>query len=292
MQFPIIKKTTTGSKLFIFLLLFVFGLVFSSVLGMFIGNIMGGDMMDIKNLQIMQICNQIVGFMLPPLAYVALVKEKPLDYLGFKKLPTWSLLGIVAMFTVIPFTATVAEWNDSITFSESMKEIETVLRNLNELNEATSEKLMNGSSLIVALLIFGALAAISEELLFRSVIQKAFVRIFRNAHVAIIVTSIVFSAFHGDFFGFFPRFILGLMLGYMFYLSGSIWASMLMHFANNSAIVFLYYFNNKGIINIDVENFGNTDNMFLIVLSLVVTVAIFIICNRFSKRQDAFIRPD
>jgi membrane protease YdiL (CAAX protease family) len=285
MQFPIIKKTTTGRKLFIFLLLFVFGLVFSSVLGMFITTILGGDMSDIKNLQIMQICNQIVGFLLPPLAYVALVKEEPLKYLGFKKLPTWSLLGIVAMFTVIPFIATVSEWNDSITFPESMKEIETILRNLNELNEATSEKLMNGSNLIVALLIFGALAAISEELLFRSVIQKAFVKIFRNAHVAIIVTSIVFSAFHGDFFGFFPRFILGLMLGYMFYLSGSIWASMLMHFANNSAIVFLYYFNNKGIINIDVDNFGNTDSVLLIILSLVVTVAIFIVCYRLSSRR-------
>jgi len=292
MQFPIIKNTTTGSKLFIFILLFVFGLVFSTVLGMFIDNILGGNNLDVRNLQIMQICNQIVGFLLPPLAYVALVKEEPLNYLGFKKLPSWSLLGIVAMFTVIPFNATVAEWNDSITFPESMAGIETLLRNLNELNEATSEKLMNGSNLIVALLIFGALAAISEELLFRSVIQKAFVKVFRNAHVGIIVTSLVFSAFHGDFFGFLPRFVYGLMLGYIFYISGSIWASILMHFANNSTIVILEYINNRGIINIDVDNFGNTDNMFLMVLSLVVTVTIFIICNRFSKRQDAFIRQD
>lgn len=292
MQFPIIKNTTTASKLLIFLLLFAFGLIFSSVLGIFISMMRGGDIMDITNLQITQVCSQVIGLLLPPLLYVMLIEEKPFNYLGCNELPKWSLLGIVAMFTILPFNGWVAEWNENIVFPESMAAYEAKLKSMHEMYEATSEMLMNGSNLAIGIIIFGLLAAVSEEFLFRSVIQKALVKLFKNAHIGIIVTALVFSAFHADFYGFFPRFILGLMLGYMFWMSGSIWASIIMHFTNNATIVMLYFLNKKEIINIDAENFGSTDSVFVIILSLVVTVAIFIICNRFSKRQDAFIRQD
>ena len=286
MQFPIIKNTTTASKLLIFLLLFAFGLIFSSVLGIFISMMRGGDIMDITNLQITQVCSQVIGLLLPPLLYVMLIEEKPFNYLGCNELPKWSLLGIVAMFTILPFNGWVAEWNENIVFPESMAAYEAKLKSMHEMYEATSEMLMNGSNLAIGIIIFGLLAAVSEEFLFRSVIQKALVKLFKNAHIGIIVTALIFSAFHADFYGFFPRFILGLMLGYMFWMSGSIWASIIMHFTNNATIVMLYFLNKKEIINIDAESFGSTDNAFLIILSLLVTVAIFMICNRLKCKYD------
>ena len=287
MQFPLIKNASQGAKLLIFILLLIFGLLFSSILSAFF--LLSGDgMNDITNLQIGQVISQVFGFMLPPILYVMLVKEKPFNYLGFKKLQPWSLLGIVAIFTVIPFLAMVTEWNDNVSLPESMATLEQMLRNIQQLANDTTEKFMTEGSLFSGLLIVAALAAISEELLFRSVIQKAFVKICKNAHVGIIITAIVFSAFHGDFFGFVPRFILGLMLGYMFYLSGSIFPSMLMHFVNNGTIVMLYYLNKKDVINVDIETFGLTDNWLVIALSLIVTVAIFIVCYRFrNKEADA-----
>lgn len=286
MQFPIIKNTTTASKLLIFLLLFAFGLIFSSVLGIFISMMRGGDIMDITNLQITQVCSQVIGLLLPPLLYVMLIEEKPFNYLGCNELPKWSLLGIVAMFTILPFNGWVAEWNENIVFPESMAAYEAKLKSMHEMYEATSEMLMNGSNLAIGIIIFGLLAAVSEEFLFRSVIQKALVKLFKNAHIGIIVTALIFSAFHADFYGFFPRFILGLMLGYMFWMSGSIWASIIMHFTNNATIVMLYFLNKKEIINIDAESFGSTDSVFVIILSLVVTVAIFVICNRLKCKYD------
>ena len=285
MQFPLIKNASQGAKLLTFILLLVFGLLFSSILSAFF--LLSGDgMNDITNLQIGQVISQVFGFMLPPILYVMLVKEKPFNYLGFKKLQPWSLLGIVAIFTVIPFLAMVTEWNDNVSLPESMATLEQMLRNIQQLANDTTEKFMTEGSLFSGLLIVAALAAISEELLFRSVIQKAFVKICKNAHVGIILTAIVFSAFHGDFFGFVPRFILGLMLGYMFYLSGSIFPSMLMHFVNNGTIVMLYYLNKKEVINVDIETFGLTDNWLVIALSLIVTVAIFIVCNRLRLKND------
>jgi len=285
MQFPLIKNASQGTKLLIFILLLVFGLVFSSVLAAFF-MLSGEGMNDITNVQIGQVISQVFGFMLPPILYVMLVKEKPFNYLGFKKLQPWSLLGIVAIFTIIPFLAIVTEWNDNVSLPESMASLEQKLRYIQEVANDTTERFMTEGSLFSGLLIVAALAAISEELLFRSVIQKAFVKICKNAHVGIILTAIVFSAFHGDFFGFVPRFILGLMLGYMFYLSGSIFPSMLMHFVNNGTIVMLYYLNKKEVINVDIETFGLTDNVLVIILSIVTTVAIFIACNRLRLKND------
>ena len=268
-----------------FILLLIFGLLFSSILSAFF--LLSGDgMNNITNLQIGQVISQVFGFMLPPILYVMFVKEKPFNYLGFKNLQPWSLLGIVAIFTVIPFLAIVTEWNDNVSLPESMATLEQMLRNIQKLANDTTEKFMTEGSLFSGLLIVAALAAISEELLFRSVIQKAFVKICKNAHIGIILTAIVFSAFHGDFFGFVPRFILGLMLGYMFYLSGSIFPSMLMHFVNNGTIVMLYYLNKKEVINVDIETFGLTDNVLVIALSLILTVAIFVVCYRLRLKND------
>lgn len=288
MNFPLIKNTTQGTRLLTFMLLLIFGILFSSVLGVFVAMINGGEITDLNNLQIIQVLNQVIGFMLPAVLYVMLVYERPLNYLGFRKIPAWSLLGIAALFTIIPFLSWVTDWNDSIVFPESMRALEAKLRLTQQKSEEVIKMFISQGSLFSSMLIIAALAAVSEELLFRSVLQKGLMRLFKNVHVAIIVTAFVFSAFHMDFFGFFPRFILGLMLGYIFWMSGSIFPSMLMHFVNNATIVMLYYLNTRGFTDIDVEHFGSTDNVLLIVLSLVATVAIFIICNRFSKRQDTF----
>ena len=180
MNFPLIKNTNHGTRFLIFMLLLIFGLVFSGVLGVFVIMINGGAITDIKNLQIIQVLNQIVGFLLPAVVYVMLVHEKPFNYLGFKKLQTWSLLGIVAIFTVIPFLSWVTDWNNSIVFPESM----------------------------------------------------------------------------------------------------------LMHFANNATIVMLYYLNTRDFIDIDVEHFGSTGNVLVIILSLITTVAIFWTCWRLRLKND------
>lgn len=292
MTFPLIKNTTQGTRLLTFMLLLIFGILFSSVLGFFVAMINGGEIFSFKNLRIIQVLNQVVGFMMPAVVYAILVKEKPFNFLGFNKMPAWSLLGIVAMFTIIPFLGMVTDWNDSIVFPESMRAIEEQMRATQQKSEEIIEMFISQGSLFSSLLIIAALAAVSEELLFRSVIQRWLMKLFKNVHVAIIVTAIVFSAFHMDFFGFFPRLFLGVMLGYMFWMTGSIFPSMLMHFVNNATIVMLHYLNTRGFIDIDVDHFCSTDNVLVIILSLIMTVAIFIICNRFSKRQDSFIGQD
>jgi hypothetical protein len=59
----------------------------------------------------------------------------------------------------------------------------------------------------------------------------------RNAWVGIILTSILFSALHLQFQGFLPRMFLGVILGAIYWYSGSLWPSIVAHFVNNAVQV-------------------------------------------------------
>ena len=74
-----------------------------------------------------------------------------------------------------------------------------------------------------------------------------------------------------QFYGFLPRMFLGILLGYMFYITNSLWISILMHFANNGTAVVLYYLNYNGIVNIDPDHFGATESVWILFASALVT---------------------
>ena len=113
-----------------------------------------------------------------------------------------------------------------------------------------------------------------EELTFRGVLQQGLTRRMKSPHVAIILSAAIFSFIHFQFYGFLPRMFLGILLGYMFYITGSLWTSITMHFVNNGTAVVLYYLNNKGIIDIDPEHFGEMQYPWLTTISFVVTAAL------------------
>ena len=103
-------------------------------------------------------------------------------------------------------------------------------------------------------------------------------------HVAVWLSAFIFSFIHFQFYGFLPRMFLGLLLGYLFYYSGSLWTSILMHFVNNGAAVVISYLQYKGRIDVDVDHFGATDNVWLLAASLIVTVGLIVLSAKINKR--------
>lgn len=91
--------------------------------------------------------------------------------------------------------------------------------------------------MILNVLIIAVIPAIGEELIFRGVFQRIFYDLFKSGHVAVWITAFVFSAIHFQFFGFVPRFILGLVFGYLFLWSGTLWLPVISHFVNNAVPV-------------------------------------------------------
>lgn len=287
MQHPIIKKTNRLERIFIIAALIIVGLILSLVVST-ITTFASGSFTELSVLRIAQISSQIFTFVLPPILYAILVKEKPMSALGLNKVKFhWLLIGIAMMYVILPLNSAFAEWNAGLKLPESMKALEELMKSMQDAATEVTEKMLNVnnvSGLVVNIIMIAGLAALGEELLFRSLLQTSLIKICKNAHVGIIIASVIFSFIHFEFYGFLPRLVLGLLLGYMFYFSGSIWVPMLMHFLNNGTVVVLYFLNNKGFTNIDLETFGKTSTPVLIA-SIIAMAALFYCSIKCSKKE-------
>lgn len=288
MQHPIIKKTTKFERLFILLALIIIGLILGTVIGFAYVFITKSNPQDLNSLRFMQISSQLFTFVLPPIAYALLVKEQPVNALGLKNSKIlWFLIGTAMIFAIMPLNSILAEWNAGLKLPESLSALEQMMKEMQDAASAMIEKFVSVDTiggLMLNLFMIAGLAALGEELLFRSIIQTSLIKICKNAHVGILIASVIFSFIHFEFYGFVPRLILGMLLGYMFYFSGSIWIPMLMHFLNNGTVVLIYFLNNKGITNIDVDTFGQTSIPILIV-SIVVMIVLFLFSIKYSDKE-------
>jgi membrane protease YdiL (CAAX protease family) len=104
-------------------------------------------------------------------------------------------------------------------------------------------------------------------LLFRGLLQRLIREWLGNVHVAVFISAFLFSALHMQFFGFLPRMMLGIMFGYLFVWTGSLWVPVFAHFVNNGSAVVVSYLGQRGVPGGNYEEFGATNNTLLIVLS-------------------------
>lgn len=87
-------------------------------------------------------------------------------------------------------------------------------------------------TLILNLVLAGALAPIVEEMLFRGVIFGSLQAHF-GKWTAAAISAIIFSLLHFQVYGFFPRFVLGLVLVYAYDKYKSLYPAVALHALNN-----------------------------------------------------------
>ena len=131
------------------------------------------------------------------------------------------------------------------------------------------------------------LPAVGEELVFRGLIQRHLNEWFRNGHLAVLVTSVIFSLVHFQVYSFLPRFFLGLLLGYMMLYGRSVWYPIIAHFINNAIGVVFYYLYFRDQAGTAIEDIGTQDMMpitalfsFLLVAGMMV---FWIVTERISR---------
>lgn len=266
-------KQSTGVRILVFLVI----LLISSLIGVAIAALFIFD--SDTGMKIGQGISSTFMFIVPPIVYYFVTrKERRMHELGIRKLsPPWWLIiiGVALMFVSIPFSTRLTTWNEGMNLGGVFAKLEDYLKVLEETAQAATDKMLNVDTiggLLFNLLIIALIPAVGEELTFRGVLQQSLTRRM-NPHVAIILSAAIFSFIHFQFYGFLPRMFLGVLMGYMFYITNSLWTSMLMHFVNNGSAVVLYYLANKGVIE-DAEHFGETSNVWIIVASVAVTAAL------------------
>jgi len=235
------------------------------------------DPQTIFALKYFQIVNQIGVFILPAFLFVILTDNNISGYLkmdrSFKRFST--VFGFIVLIVSLPFVNWLVKINGDIHLPDFMAGIERWMRNSENSAQKLTDAFLASSSwggLILNLVMIAGLAAIGEELIFRGILVKLFREWTGSVHLAVIIPAFLFSALHFQFYGFFGRMLLGMVLGYLFVWSGSLWVPVIVHFLNNAMAVILAFLGQRGIYNQDIQDFGASDNVWVIVASCLLMV--------------------
>lgn len=185
------------------------------------------------------------------------------------------ILGCATLLVSSPLIDLLNTWNQGLHLPESLKTIEQWMIASEQQAEALTKNLLNVNTwggFLMNILVIALLAGIGEELLFRGVLQKIFIKWTGNIHIGIILTAVIFSAIHLQFFGFLPRLMLGALLGYLFVWSKSLWVPIAAH-AFNNALVVIFTPNSFNRGNELIETMEHTDNNIAYVIASIVLTA-------------------
>lgn len=302
---PLLKRYSVPVKIIALVILLLISLLFSSIFGIALAlPFWGFDVLelagkqDLSNpstinlLKYLQVINQLGLFIIPPVLFAYLASHKICDYLKLNIKPQLRMIVVstIIIFAALPFISWLGEINRNMNLPESLAGIENWMKRMEqEANQLIIAFLTvkNFGGMLFNVFMIALIPAIGEEFLFRGVILKLFKDWTKNYHIAVVISAILFSALHLQFYGFLPRFLLGIILGYMFVWSGSLWVPMLIHFVNNGfAIIYIYATGSTDLINSDVESIGSSDSAFVTIASTVFVIFLMLIMLKWYRDRQ------
>jgi membrane protease YdiL (CAAX protease family) len=233
----------------------------------------------------------IALFLLPSLFCARLFSNNSGQYLGLKK-PSKSfywIAGATVMIIALPLVEWLGVLNQHVQFP---KAIEQWMKDKENEAGKTIQSLLSRHTikdLLLNVILIAGLAAVGEELMFRGMMQRLLIRIFKNPWIGIIVAAFIFSAFHLQFYGFLPRFMLGILLGVIYWYSGSLWASMLAHFVYDGLLIVLAYIYPE-MANDDTAaaKFSNIAVVALVSLAFVMAIVTGMVKRSVTKYEEVY----
>ncbi|MCX6189361.1 MAG: CPBP family intramembrane metalloprotease [Bacteroidetes bacterium] len=282
-----------------------FGLLVSQFLALYIGQqafkydynraseIISNPALDASQamfLRLFQMLTNFGTFALPVFMYLKVYKYPMMGTLKLRKFisPLQFIYISVFAFAALFGLSLLSDLNHNIPLPEKFK---LAAEQMDEAQQKVISGMMFMPSLmhfLANILVVGVVAAFSEELMFRGLLQPLFKNWTKNIHLGILISAALFSAIHFDVSNFIPRMAIGVAFGYLFYWSGSLWITILAHFLNNSIEVFIYYFKDHNSwcnYFIEVKYFPVVWGL----ASLVVTLGILYL---FKKKHESTANHD
>lgn len=249
-------------------------------------NISGGV---VDALKIYQVFSAIGTFLAPAIIVPLILKARPQGFLTMNNnagLPIYMLVTLL-LFFLFPFIEWLIKLNQNLDLPQALNFAEEWMQEkqgeLKQLMDAFME--MEGwGDFIANVFVVAILAALAEELFFRGLLQRLFYQWFGKVHLAIVITAILFSAFHMQFYGFIPRMFLGLLFGYLLYWTGTIWVPVFAHFLNNFIGVLVAFLSQKGVMTYNSEQAMDYPSFTIIVSLFLAAIAVFYL-RKLSKRK-------
>lgn len=257
-------------------------LVLSRITGIGLTELAGSDGFDLSKPGMLfflrgLLLAQFLGlFLIPVLLFAYFSDPQPLAYLGLRKpgKEMYFLVAAALMFVALPFVEALGLLNQQVRFPSG---VEGWMKSAEERAADQIEFMLRAhslSNLLLNLIFISLFAAVGEEFFFRGILQRLLIRAFRAPWPGIIATAFIFSAIHLQFYGFLPRFVLGIILGTIYWYSGSLWTAILAHFVYDGFIIFMVY-NNPALAREETASiFGGSSLIIPALISLAMTIAL------------------
>lgn len=214
-----------------------------------------------------------LGFMfVPGYIYWKFLKRNELNFGVIQNVPIAIAL-FVSILLLLPFLTDINSY-----ILKLLGVYDSLLLNKLEADEVLNRLLQSESvfPFIVGVLIVGVITGISEELLFRGFLFRHLLSHLRSPVKAIIISSIVFALLHFNYVQVIPLFVFGLVLAHMYYITGKLWPSMLMHILNNSLNLYWIYTD-------DVPSWMEESSILLTSIGAFLLISILIIAKKIDS---------
>ena len=245
-------------------------------------NIMSGQLpedapdSDVWKMRFVAGLNQILVFLLPALGCVYVFRHALPELsagVSLRRFPYFNQLAfsIVLLIAAMPVVFYSYQINKLIPVPQAMKDAaEQATNAINALM-----RMPNIWTFLANMLLIAVVPAFGEELLFRGVVQRQLMR--RMLPIsAIIITGALFSLMHFQIDGFLPRWILGMLLGWVYWRTNNFWVPVLLHFLNNGFQILAQYLHGQNLSSVDLSE----NDVEVPVLAAVVAVAVMVLVGR------------
>lgn len=274
------EKGHLATKLLVSCIVFFIAIVLAGMASMGIESFFQPHSRDLILSQ--SVIQNIVAFFGAAVVTAYIISSKPFEFLGInRKCSVRPFIGVMIVFIIgLPFMNQLIHYNSIIKLPEAFFGMESAIRQMEDANGEISEIILSATSvggLLTGILIVGILTGFGEEVLFRGMLQNIIVKNSSFGVWGIWLAAFVFSFVHLQFYGFFPRLLLGAFFGYLLYSTGSLWPGVFAHALNNSIVVVMSWLRATGHDIQSADNIGIVESGFPwpSVISLVSLILFF-----------------
>lgn len=198
------------------------------------------DRLEYRHLLLLQVISHVFVLILPSWLWCKVfgIKDISIYNIPIK----WNTLSICLLILLasFPLVGLSAKLNQLIPLPDVFRIAEDKVAEM-------MEKILNTNGLIDQMILFITIAvipAIGEEWMFRGIIQNIFKKLIIRFGFCRDFCN-YFSAFHFQFEGFIPRFILGVVLGLIYHYTKNLVYPMILHFVFNGSQILILFVTGK-----------------------------------------------
>lgn len=252
------------SRISILMALYFLGYLISATGGIKLGNQIYGLHIDINNiagflmnpthpdfLLFLQNITALLSYLLPALVIAQMhAGTRKYDFLKIQWTKISIGIGLILILASILLNPAIEL---VYKLSEMIDLLSTSAERKNQIDSMT-QILLSGNTtrdLLLNIINVALIPAIAEEFFFRGAFQNLLYEWTKKIGISLLITSSFFSLLHSDPSLFIPRMMAGLILGFIYISTRSIWISIAVHSIFNGSVVVIKYLENTHVLPIN-----------------------------------------